>query len=126
MGSPGFNHVELSWQLFATVMQPLAAKHRYINYDSRGTGLSDRSAIDFSTEAMLRDLEAVVERSGFDSFVLAAWISSAPVAVQYAATNPDRVSHLILTDGFTKFSDLTESSAYRAGLPLLAQGQRRE
>ena len=58
--------------MFGTVAQPLAARHRYITYDSRGTGLSDRSAIDFSMEAMLRDLEAVVEQCGLDSFVLAS------------------------------------------------------
>ena len=99
MGSTGFNHVELSWQLFATVTQPLVAKYRYINYDSRGTGLSDRSAIDFSIEAMLRDLEAVVERCGLDSFVLMGGTNAAAVAIEYAATNPERVSHLILSDG---------------------------
>ncbi|MCH7618103.1 MAG: alpha/beta fold hydrolase, partial [Chloroflexi bacterium] len=119
MPTPGFSHAELSWQMFGTVAQPLAARHRYITYDSRGTGLSDRSAIDFSMEAMLRDLEAVVEQCGLDSFVLASWIGAAPTAVKYAATNPARVSHLILSDAFTKFSDISESSAYKAGLPLL-------
>ncbi len=119
MPPPGFSHAELSWQMFGMIMQPLAAKHRYIHYDARGTGLSDRDAVDFSIEAMLRDLEAVVERCGFDSFVLAAWIGAAPTAVKYAATNPTRVSHLILCDGWTKLSDLSESAAYKAGLPLL-------
>ena len=119
MPVPGFSHAELSWQMFSVVAQPLAARHRYITYDARGSGLSDRSAIDFSLAAMLRDLEAVIERCGLDSFILASWISGAPVAVKYAAANPHRVSHLILSDGYAKFSDLSQSTAYKAGLPLL-------
>ena len=100
-------------------MQPLAAKHRYITYDSRGTGLSDRSAIEFSLEAMLHDLEAVIEQCELDSFVLASWIGAASAAVKYAVKNPERVSHLILCDGYAQFSDISGSSAYKAGLPLL-------
>ncbi|MEX1194122.1 MAG: adenylate/guanylate cyclase domain-containing protein [Dehalococcoidia bacterium] len=119
MPTPGFTHAELSWQMYGMVLQPLAAKYHVVGYDSRGSGLSDRSAVDFSIEAMLLDLEAVVERSGFDSFVLASWIGAVPVAIQYAATHPERVAHLIVNDGFTKFSDVAESTAYKAGLSLL-------
>ena len=119
MPVPGFSHAELSWQMFGAIIQPLAAKHRYITYDARGTGLSDRSAVDFSLEAMLRDLEAVVEQCGLDSFVLATWINGSPAAVKYAATNPARVSHLILNDAYSRFSDISGSAAYKAGLPLL-------
>ena len=67
----------------------------------------------------MRDLQAVVERSAFESFVLTSWISAAPIAVTYAATHPERVSHLILCDGWTKFSDFAQSPAYKAGVPLL-------
>jgi class 3 adenylate cyclase len=119
MPVPGFSHAELSWRMFAAILPPLAARYHLVTYDARGTGLSDRGAIDFSMDAMLRDLEAVVERCGFDSFALAAWISAAPIAVTYAANHPDRVSHLIISDGWTEFADLSESVAYKAGAPLL-------
>jgi pimeloyl-ACP methyl ester carboxylesterase len=119
MPVPGFSHTELSWEMFSVILPPLAAKYRFVAYDARGTGLSDRSVIDFSIPAMLRDLEAVVERSGFDSFVLASWITAAPIAVTYAATHPERVSHLILSDGWAKFSDFAQSPAYKAGVQLL-------
>jgi class 3 adenylate cyclase len=68
---------------------------------------------------MMRDLEAVVERSGFESFVLASFCTAVPIAVTYAATHPERVSHLILSDGHASFSDFAESPAYKAGVPLL-------
>jgi class 3 adenylate cyclase len=119
MPVPGFSHSELSWTMYAAITQPLAAKYRVITYDARGSGLSDRGAVDFSIEAMLRDLEAVIERNGLDSFVLASWISGSPIAIQYTATNPGRVTHLILSDGWTKFAELADSAAYKAGVPLL-------
>src|SRR3990170_7117422 len=86
-----------------------ASKFRVAIYDPRGSGLSDRDAIDFSMEAMIRDLEAVVARTGFDSFALAAWTSGVPIAVTYAVAHPERVSHLILCDGWTRFSDFEQS-----------------
>ena len=116
---PCFTHAELSWQMFGVAQQLIAAKYRFVGYDSRGSGLSDRSPIDFSIAAMLRDLDAVVERSGFDSFVLASWINAAPIAITFAATYPERVSHLIISDGWASFSDFAESPAYLAGVPLL-------
>ncbi|MEX0801609.1 MAG: adenylate/guanylate cyclase domain-containing protein [Dehalococcoidia bacterium] len=119
MPVPCFSHAELTPQMFGPIFGPLSERYRVVTYDSRGSGLSDRSAIDFSMEAMLRDLDAVVERSGFDKFTLAAWITATPIAVTYAATHPERVTHLILNDGWSRFSDFSESPAYKAGEPLL-------
>jgi class 3 adenylate cyclase len=116
---PGFSHAELNWRIFGAINEPLARKYHVVNYDSRGTGLSDRSAVDFSMDAMMRDIEAVVDRSGFESFVLASWATSVPIGVAYTATHPERVSHLILVDGFSSFSDFAESPAYKAGVALL-------
>ena len=69
-------------------------------------------------EAMISDLEAVVAQKGFDSFVLVAVISGVPIAVTYAAAHPERVSHLILCDGLVRFSDVKQTPAYRAYVPL--------
>jgi class 3 adenylate cyclase len=87
---------------------------RIIWYDSRGTGLSDRDAIDFSMEAMMRDLEAIIDRTGLRSFAVMAITDAVPMAVTYAATFPDRVSHLILIDGWTNSSDFTGTPVWEA------------
>ena len=118
MPTPGYSHVELSWSMFPSA-SALASRFHEVMYDSRGTGLSDRHAIDFSMEAMMRDLEAVVARTGFDSFVLLGFTGTVPAAVTYAVAHPERVSHLILGDGFTSFSDFAQSSAYKASIGLL-------
>ncbi len=115
---PTLNHAELAWDMFA-FFHPLANTLRILWFDTRGSGLSDRDAIDFSMEAMIRDVEAVVARAKLDSFALAAWGQAIPVAVTYATANPDRLSHLILTDGYSRFSEFAQTAAYRALTPLL-------
>jgi class 3 adenylate cyclase/pimeloyl-ACP methyl ester carboxylesterase len=116
---PGIAHVQRDWAIYAGIFQPLTSAFRVIWYDPRGTGLSDRDEIDFSMEAMMRDLDAVIERSGLQSFAVHAIGSSVPIAVTYAATFPDRVSHLILVTGWTKSSDFTGMPAYEAHEALL-------
>jgi class 3 adenylate cyclase/pimeloyl-ACP methyl ester carboxylesterase len=117
--NPAFSHVELSWEAWANILPPLASRFRTAWYDARGTGLSDRRAVDFSMEAMIRDLEAVVARTGFDSFVLVGWTQSVSIAVTYAVARPERVSHLILCDPVTTHTDISQTSAYRATVALL-------
>src|SRR3990172_8832225 len=99
---PWLNHAQRGWWMFPKLFQPLAQAFRLVTYDARGTGMSDRDGIDFSMEAMVRDLEAVVDRAGLESFRLAAVHDGVPIAVTYAAGFPDRISHLILVDGWTK------------------------
>jgi len=112
--SPGIAHVQRDWAIYAGIIQVLTSTFRLIWYDPRGTGLSDRDATDFSMEAMVRDLEAVIERTGVRSFAAHAVGSSVPIAVTFAVTFPERVSHLISNTGWTKSSDFTGMPAYEA------------
>jgi len=116
---PWINHAQRDWEMFSNLFPPLAKAFRLVLYDARGTGLSDRDAIDFSMEVMMRDLEAVVGRTGLESFGLLAFADGVPMAVTYAATFPNRVSHLILVDGWTKSSDFLSSPAWEAHAALL-------
>lgn len=74
----------------------LGAGLQIVRYDARGTGLSDRSVIDFSIDAQMRDLEAVLGVLGLTRFVLFGYRHGAILAITYAASFPDRVSHLVL------------------------------
>src|SRR5438552_5475578 len=80
-------------------------------YDSRGSGLSDREAIDFSMDAMVRDLQAVVESAGLTGFAMSALADAVPIAVTYAAIRPEKISSLVLVDGWTKYSDYHQNPA---------------
>jgi len=80
--------------------EELAKRHRYVAYDGRGCGLSDRQVGDLSLEVFVADLEAVVDGLGLERFPLLGMSMGAPVAVAYAAKHPDRVSRLVLHGGF--------------------------
>ena len=105
MAVPPLTHVQAAWEAFAHIYQPLAEHFHLVWYDFRGTGLSDREAIDFSMDAMIRDVEAVVESARLTGFAMVAIDAAVPIAVTYAATRPEKVSSLILLDGLMKFSD---------------------
>ena len=59
-------------------------------------GASDRAVSDWSLDARVKDLDAIVSRVGSRRLVLAGLDHGATTAIAYAARNPDRVSHLIL------------------------------
>ena len=74
--------------------------HLLVHYDGRGFGLSDRNVTDFSLDARVRDLEAVVAALHLDRFDLYGFSAGGPTAIAYAARNPERVTHLVLGSTF--------------------------
>jgi class 3 adenylate cyclase len=93
-----WSHVQLAWQRpeMRKWSERLAEKRKLIRYDSRGSGLSGREVANYSLEAHMLDLEAVVQRLGLDRFVLVGFTNAAPLAIMYAARHPERVSRLVL------------------------------
>ncbi|MDZ4279140.1 MAG: adenylate/guanylate cyclase domain-containing protein [Dehalococcoidia bacterium] len=85
--------------------QGLGRGLQVVRYDARGTGLSDRHSFDFSMEARLLDLEAVVERLKLTRFAIFGSAHGTPAAIAYAAGHPERVSHLILESGYASGRD---------------------
>jgi len=93
-----WSHIQLEWQDpgFRRYYERLAEKRKLVRYDGRGTGLSDRNVADYSVDAHMLDLQAVVEHLGVQRFVLAGSINAAPIAIAYAARHPEAVSQLVL------------------------------
>jgi class 3 adenylate cyclase/pimeloyl-ACP methyl ester carboxylesterase len=112
------SHAARQWQMFSGLHGGMAERFHAVWFDSRGSGLSDRTATDFSRAAMIRDLEAIVERVGEPAFALFATYDAVPVAVTYAAAHSERVSHLVLTDGRVKVTDYFEAAAISAEIAL--------
>ena len=67
-----------------------------VRYDKRGCGLSDRNVTDFSPEARVRDVEAVVDALKLKKFYLFGVSEAGPIAMTYAAMHPRRVIKLAL------------------------------
>jgi pimeloyl-ACP methyl ester carboxylesterase/DNA-binding CsgD family transcriptional regulator len=98
------SHVE--HDLHSPVWRPwlaeLSRDHQYIRYDQRGCGLSDSAVTDFSLDAWVGDLEAVVERLGLRRFPLIGMSQGGAVAIAYAVRHPGKVSHLILPGAYAR------------------------
>ena len=92
------SHLQHDWQspVWRHFLRDLGQVATVIRYDERGHGLSDRDVDDFSLEARIGDLEAVVEHSGVDRFAVMAMSQGGPVAIRYVARdNLDRVTRMI-------------------------------
>ncbi len=97
----------------------VAGRWRLVRYDARGSGLSERHVDDFSLEACMRDLEAVVDQLSVERLVIWGQITSGPVAIAYAARHPERVSQLILWSTWARSSDVLASPAAAGFLALI-------
>jgi pimeloyl-ACP methyl ester carboxylesterase len=71
-----------------------------VRYDPRGCGLSDRDTALISFDGFVRDLESVTDALKLERSALFGISQGAAVSIAYAARNPDRVSHLVLSGGF--------------------------
>jgi pimeloyl-ACP methyl ester carboxylesterase/DNA-binding CsgD family transcriptional regulator len=92
------SHLQHDWQspVWRHFLDQLGEITTVIRYDERGFGMSDWTVDDFSIEARLADLEAVLAATGFDRFALLGMSGGSAVAMAYAIAHPERVSRLIL------------------------------
>jgi pimeloyl-ACP methyl ester carboxylesterase/tRNA A-37 threonylcarbamoyl transferase component Bud32 len=83
-------------------IRELSRHHTLVRYDERGCGLSDWNVDEFSLEAWVRDLEAVVDALELERFPLLGISQGGPIAIAYATRHPERVSHLILHGSYAR------------------------
>jgi pimeloyl-ACP methyl ester carboxylesterase len=79
------------------VIAELGDGWRHITYDERARGKSKRSA-DYSFEASLRDVDAVLAARGVERPLLVGWSYGAIVAWHWADRNPARVLAVVSVD----------------------------
>ena len=86
--------------MYNSFMNPIAVRHLVVQYDSRGFGMSDRGVRDYSLEARLRDLEAVLDALKLKRFALLGIVEGGSVSIAYALKHPDRVTRLALLNTY--------------------------
>jgi pimeloyl-ACP methyl ester carboxylesterase len=98
------SHVEfdIRSRIWRPLLEGLARYHRLIRYDERGCGLSDWDVTEFSVDAWVRDLEAVVDAAELDRFALIGLSQGGPVAITYAVRHPERVTQLVLYGAYVQ------------------------
>ncbi len=111
-------HLEFQWTdpSAVRVKERLARLGRVIEFDKRGTGLSDRVPVDRlpTLEQRIDDITAVLDAAGSTSAVLLGQNHGAPLALLFAATFPERTRALVLQGAFARFA---EAPDYPYGFP---------
>ena len=113
-----FSNMDGQWDVppLAEFRRRLASFSRLIMFDRRGMGLSDPVAIQSlpSLDAWMDDLRAVMTAASSDRAALIANIGGAITSLVFAASNPDRLSSLVIVDGFARARSAPD---YPAGKP---------
>jgi pimeloyl-ACP methyl ester carboxylesterase/DNA-binding CsgD family transcriptional regulator len=92
------HHLKFDWD--SPVWRPwllmLSRRHTLIRHDFRGCGLSDRDGVQFSSDKLREDFEAVLQAVGVNRFALMAMTAGARVIMPYVVQHPNQVTHLVL------------------------------
>lgn len=95
-----------------SAMEALASMGRVIQFDKRGTGLSDRVKELPSHEQRMDDLRVVLDACGSEKAVLVGFSEGGALAMLYAAMYPERVGGLVLCGAFAR---MTRAPGYSPG-----------
>jgi DNA-binding SARP family transcriptional activator/pimeloyl-ACP methyl ester carboxylesterase len=98
------SHLEYDWNspVWRHWLTGLAENNTLVRYDERGCGLSDWNVNEFTLDAWVLDLEAVVDALGLERFPLLGISQGASIAIEYAVRHPEKVSRLILYGGYLR------------------------
>jgi pimeloyl-ACP methyl ester carboxylesterase len=103
------SHVEFLHEMpgYTACLRRLAKFARVVTFDKRGQGLSDRVAGAAPLEQRMDDVRAIMDEIGSTRAALLGFSEGSAMSVMFAASYPERVSHLILFGGFARFGDLS-------------------
>jgi pimeloyl-ACP methyl ester carboxylesterase/DNA-binding SARP family transcriptional activator len=95
---PVAKNIEIAWECaqYRHYFDRLASFSRYVHFDKRGTGASDRTVPVPSLDTHVDDLRAVMDAAGVDRAFIQGVSEGGPMAMLFAVTYPDRVDGLIL------------------------------
>ena len=116
-----FSHVQEQFTVFGDAWEAFARSFRFITFDARGTGMSQREVPRVSSDTLAMDAEAVLDAANLDRVVVNADGSSilaTATCVRLAITHPERVSHVILESPCENTRQLADTSFGRTNLAL--------
>lgn len=104
---PMAQNIELAWEWPAirAMFERFASFSRYLHFDKRGTGASDRTIPVAEMDQRVDDLRAVMDHAGIERAHLFGTSEGGPMALLFAATYPDRVAGLILEASAARLGD---------------------
>ncbi|WNG93103.1 adenylate/guanylate cyclase domain-containing protein [Mycobacterium sp. ITM-2016-00318] len=100
---PGYVwHIEQLWNEpgYHRMMRELTDFARVINYDKRGTGMSDPVPAAPSLDERMDDVLAVLDATGTERTTIFGISEGGPIGALFAATHPERTERLIIYGSF--------------------------
>ena len=109
------SHLEIAWEAAPVrrFFERLASFARVVVWDKREQGLSDRLGQPPTLEQGMDDLAAVMDAAGSERAALFGISEGGPMAALFAASFPERVSHLVL---YGTYARMTRSEDHPAGI----------
>jgi len=104
---PGLvSHVEFFHEIpgYTDFLRRLSRFARVIVFDKRGQGLSDRIVGVPPLEVRIDDVRAVLDAVGVEKAVVFGVSEGCAMSALFAASWPQRVTHLVLVSGFARFT----------------------
>jgi pimeloyl-ACP methyl ester carboxylesterase len=100
------SNIEWAWQepSLARFLRRLASFSRLVMFDKRGTGLSDRVAVDDlpTMEQRMDDVRAVMDAAGVERAALLSVSEGGPMCILFATTYPQRTDALVMLGGYAR------------------------
>jgi len=103
--APGtVSHLDLMWDVNGQTYEWWGTFCRFIRFDKRGTGLSDRPPNVATLEERTEDIRAVLDAAGSDRAVLFGASEGANMACLFAAMHPERTRSLMIWGGQARWT----------------------
>ncbi len=124
---PTAQNIEAAWEWpdLRSMFEGFGSFSRWIQFDKRGTGASDRRSQMPGIDERVHDLEAVMAAADVERCFLYGASEGGPMCLLFAATYPERVEGVILhgSGAYTEHPDLDDEGVRRrrAGFDALCQ-----
>lgn len=95
---PAAQNIEMAWEwpAIAAMLDRFGSFSRYLHFDKRGTGSSDRMSVVPGYDERVDDLIAVLDDVGIERAHLLGISEGGPMSILFAHAFPERVASLIL------------------------------
>ncbi len=95
---PLAQNIEVAWEapLIRAMLERFGTFSRYLHFDKRGTGASDRRSRVAGIDERVDDIRAVLDHAEIEAAHFFVQSDGGPMALMFAATYPDRVKSLTM------------------------------